>query len=143
MTNPDEVKDKFYDDLDSVISAKPRTDKLILLGDFNARVGIDHQTWEGVIGTEGIGVCNSNGLRLLKKCAEQELLITNTVFRLPTCNKMSWMHPRSKHWHLTDYIIVRLFVLRFYSPVNPMGSCRARSVYLTTRLLGMLSPLSS
>ena len=34
------------------------------------------------------------------------------------------------------------FVLRFYGPVNPMGSCGARSVYLTTRLLGRLSPLS-
>ena len=33
-------------------------------------------------------------------------------------------------------------MLRFYGPVNPMGSCRARSVYLTTRLLGRLSPLS-
>ena len=44
MTNLDDVKDKFYDDLDSVISAVisviSRTDKLILLGDFNARVGI-------------------------------------------------------------------------------------------------------
>ena len=38
--------------------------------------------------------------------------------------------------------LVCLFVLRFYGPVNPMGSCRARSVYLTTRLLGRLSPLS-
>ena len=36
---------------------------------------------------------------------------------------------------------VSLFVLRFYGPVNPMGSCRARSVYLTTRLQGWLSPL--
>ena len=35
-----------------------------------------------------------------------------------------------------------LFVLRFYGPVNPVGSCRAQSVYLTTRLLGRLSPLS-
>ena len=35
-----------------------------------------------------------------------------------------------------------LFALRFYGPVNQMGSCRARSVYLTTRLLGRLSPLS-
>ena len=35
-----------------------------------------------------------------------------------------------------------LFVLRFYGPVNPMVSCRAWSVYLTTRLLGRLSPLS-
>ena len=34
-----------------------------------------------------------------------------------------------------------LFVLRFYGPVNPMGSCRVRSVYLTC-LLGRLSPLS-
>ena len=34
------------------------------------------------------------------------------------------------------------FVLRFYGTVNPMGSCRARSVYLTTRLLGRLCPLS-
>ena len=40
------------------------------------------------------------------------------------------------------YLLEVLFVLRFYGPVNPMGSCRARSVYLTTRLLGRLSPLS-
>ena len=39
-------------------------------------------------------------------------------------------------------IVLPLFVLRFYGPVNPMRSCRARSVYLTTRLLGRLSPLS-
>ena len=37
---------------------------------------------------------------------------------------------------------VCLFVLRFYGPVNPMGSCQVWSVYLTTRLLGRLSPLS-
>ena len=107
MTNPDEVKDKFYDDLDNIISATPRTDKLILLGDFNARVGTDHQTWEGVIGSEGVGKCNSNGLLLLRKCAEHDLLITNTVLKLPNRNKTSWMHPRSKHWHLIDYVIVR------------------------------------
>ena len=99
MTNPDEVKNKFYNDLDDVISATPRIDKLILLGDFNARVGTDHQTWEGVItGPEGVGKCNSNGLLLLRKCAEHDLLITNTaVFRLPNRNKTSWMQPRSKH----------------------------------------------
>ena len=45
---------------------------------------------------------------------------------------------------VTDgYMCMDLFVLRFYGPVNPMGSCRAWSVYLTTRLLGRLSPLSS
>ena len=32
--------------------------------------------------------------------------------------------------------LICLFVLPFYRPVNLMGSCRARSVYLTTHLLG-------
>ena len=40
-------------------------------------------------------------------------------------------------------VLSLLFVcVEFYGTVNPMGSCRARSVYLTTRLLGRLSPLS-
>ena len=109
MTNPDEVKDNFYDDLDRIISATTRTDKLILhvLGDFNAKVSRGQHTLAGVIGSEGVGKCNSNGLLLLRKCAEHDLLITNTVFRLSNRNKTSWMHPRLKHWHLIDYIIVR------------------------------------
>ena len=69
MTSSDEVKDKFYNDLHDIISATPRTDKLILLGDFNARVETDQQTWERVIGPEGVGKCNINDLLLLRKCA--------------------------------------------------------------------------
>ena len=70
-------------------------------------MGTDHQTWEGVIGSEDVGKCKNNGLLLLRTCAENELLITDTVFRLPTRRKTTWMHPRAKHWHLIDYIIVR------------------------------------
>ena len=107
MTNPDDIKEKFYEDLDNLLKAVPRQDKLFVLGDFNARVGTDFQTWEGIIGRNGVGKCNSNGLLLLKTCAEHSLLITNTVFRLPHRNRTSWMHPRSKHWHLIDYVITR------------------------------------
>ena len=39
MTNTDETKDKFYEDFEYVISAVSAADKLIILGDFNARVG--------------------------------------------------------------------------------------------------------
>ena len=38
---------------------------------------------------------------------------------------------------------VILIKLRFYGPVNPLGSCQAWSVYLTKCLLGRLSPLIS
>ena len=45
-------------------------------------------------------------------------------------------------WELKVGVASYLFVLRFYGPVNPMWSCRDWSVYLTTHLLGRLSPLS-
>ncbi|GFS20259.1 craniofacial development protein 2 [Elysia marginata] len=70
-------------------------------------VGTDHLTWDSVIGKNGIGRCNSNGLLLLQYCAEHGLLITNTTFRLPARSRTSWMHPRSGHWRLIDFVIVR------------------------------------
>ena len=39
LTNPEETKNKFYEDLHVVIKAVHNADKLIILGDFNARVG--------------------------------------------------------------------------------------------------------
>lgn len=107
MTNPMDVKGRFYEELDLLIASVPQTDKFVLLGDFNARVGSDYQTWPGVIGMHGAGKCNSNGLLLLKTCTTHNLSITNTMFRLPTRYKTSWMHPRSQNWHLIDYVIIR------------------------------------
>ena len=51
------------------------------------------------------------------------------------------MRKLTARW-VPKFLSDELFLLRFYGPVNPMGSCRAWSVYLTTRLLGRLSPLS-
>ena len=107
MSNPQESKDQFYSDLESAISSVPAADKLILLGDLNARVGKNSSAWPGVIGPHGVGSCNSNGELLLQMCSSHNLSITNTNFHLPFRNRTSWMHPRSKHWHLIDYVIVR------------------------------------
>lgn len=107
LPSPDEEKTKFYYELNQVLSKIPAADKILLLGDFNARVGRDHGAWNGVLGRHGVGKCNSNGLDLLTVCAEHDLTITNTNFRLPEKFKTTWMHPRSKHWHLLDYVIVR------------------------------------
>ena len=85
-------------------SQPPQNDKLFILGDSNARAGKDYLSLEGVLGRHGIGKVNDNGLPLLSKCAEHSLCITNTLFRMADKYKM---HPRSKQWHMIDFIIVR------------------------------------
>jgi len=100
-------KNTFYAALRSTFQHVPRTDKLLLLGDFNARVGANDQVRQTVIGRHGVGKSNNNGLRLLEVCSEFSLCITNTMFQLQNKFKTSWMHPRSKHWHLTDFVVVR------------------------------------
>lgn len=107
LTSEDDQKEEFYSQLDEILKNIPRSDKILLLGDFNARVGRDSALWGGVIGKDGVGKCNSNGTLLLTKCSEHNLVITNTLFRQKNKFKTSWQHPRSKHWHLIDYVIVR------------------------------------
>ena len=107
MTYSDEEKEAFYEKLSEAVHGVPKTDRLLVLGDFNARVGANHKVWEGVLGPHGIGRENSNGRLLLSFCAQESLFITNTLFDLPDIHKTTWMHPRSKNWHLIDYVITR------------------------------------
>ena len=121
MTYPDEEKERFYESLKATIGRVPRSDKLIVLGDFNARVGRNHETWERVIGHHGMRNENANGSLLMNVCAEHQLTITNT-FQQADKYKASWMHPRSKHWHLIDYIIVRQRDSRDVTKTCTMGA---------------------
>ena len=107
LTSSEETIEQFYTDLSYILNHVPAGDKIILLGDFNARVGQDYERWDGVLGRHGVGKMNNNGLLLLSKCAEYDLVITNTVFRMADKYKTTWMHPRSKQWHLIDFVIVR------------------------------------
>ena len=81
MTNPNESKEAFYNQLASVLSGIPRADKLLLISDFNARIGRENDKWPLVMGKHGIGKCNSNGEVLLTLCSEFELIVTNTMFK--------------------------------------------------------------
>ena len=59
MTNPHKSKEAFYNQLTSRLSGTPHTDKLLLIGDFNARIERDNDKWPLVMGKHGIGKCNS------------------------------------------------------------------------------------
>ena len=107
LYSDEQIKDLFYSSLEDVLARVDAADKLVVLGDFNARVGDDSNTWSEVLGKFGNGKENDNGLRLLMKCTEHGLAITNTFFLMPLKWYGSWRHPRSKHVHLLDYILTK------------------------------------
>nr|VZI50645.1 unnamed protein product [Spirometra erinaceieuropaei] len=108
MTSPDAAAiDKFYEDLHALLATVSNADKLIVFGDFNTRVGADHTAWRGVLGPNGLRRSNDNGPLLHRTCAEHCLILTSTFFCLPEREKATWRHPRSRHWHLLDYVLVR------------------------------------
>ena len=91
LTNPDYTKEQFYEQFDQVIRSTPWSNKLVILGDFNARVGKGYSSWEGVLGRQGVRKINDNGLLLLSKCAEHSFCITNTLLRMVDKYKTTWM----------------------------------------------------
>lgn len=50
LTATSEAKEEFHENLADTIGNIPSTEKLILLGDYNARVGTDHDSWPSFLG---------------------------------------------------------------------------------------------
>ena len=53
LTNPDQAKEEFYELLGQTLQKIPPTNKVIILGDFNARVGDDFTSWPIDLGQFG------------------------------------------------------------------------------------------
>ena len=80
-----EEKERFYSDLQLTLDEVSQQDLLMLVGDFNARVGSEgpegnRDVWSGVRGPHGVGEMNEAGRDLLSFCALNELAIMNTCF---------------------------------------------------------------
>ena len=69
----------FYEDLQDLIELSPRKEVLIIIGDWNAKVG--SQETPGVTGKFVLGVQNEAGQRLTEFCQESTLVIANTHFQ--------------------------------------------------------------
>ncbi|XP_071123040.1 craniofacial development protein 2-like [Mytilus edulis] len=76
----DEIKDDFYEQLQTAISKVHQHDMLVIMGDLNAKVGSHNTDGEYVMGRHGCGVKNENGERSIDLCLCNKLVIGGTIF---------------------------------------------------------------
>ena len=117
---PEIEKDKFYDDLRSLTGKCRACEELVIMGDFNARVGTrtsdrqgpddmdtDEQSSDIVVGDFGLPELNDNGRLLLDFCRSQRgkpLRVMDTFFQHKTYG--TWQHNRTKQWHHIDHVLL-------------------------------------
>ncbi|XP_067004962.2 craniofacial development protein 2-like [Anabrus simplex] len=86
----DEV-DKFYESLSDIVVRVNSKDRIVLMGDFNARVGNRTEGYERVTGKCGEYMePNRNGKRLLVFCTSMVLTVTNASFKDKAIHRYTW-----------------------------------------------------
>ena len=78
-TSNAEEAERFYEDLQDFVELTPPKDVLIIIGEWNAKVGSQETPW--VTSKFGLGVRNEAGQRLIGFCQENALVIANTLFQ--------------------------------------------------------------
>ena len=79
-SNAEEAEvERFSEDLQDLLELTPQKDVLLIIGDWNAKVG--NQETAGVTGNFGLGIQNEAGQRLIQFCQENTLVIANTLFQ--------------------------------------------------------------
>jgi len=70
----------FVDEVNDALLRVSPSESTILMGDFNAHIHTDTETWKGVIERYGVPGLNENGRYLLQLCCSNGLRIMNTFF---------------------------------------------------------------
>ncbi|XP_072397944.1 uncharacterized protein [Diabrotica undecimpunctata] len=98
-------KDTFFEQLNDEIIKVGTSREIILLGDFNSRVG-----WKlnnKVVGTHGENTRNDNGTRLITTCTQNNLKILNGFYPHRDIHKYTWIQQTRNLKSIIDYSIVR------------------------------------
>ncbi|KAJ7427096.1 hypothetical protein WISP_09629 [Willisornis vidua] len=120
-------KDKFYTDLRRLTQNVPADDKIIILGDFNARVGKNSEAWKGVLDKHGVGNCNDNGQILVEFCAEQQLTITNTIVQQKDSLKTTPDASSIQALAPLDYVLVQQRIVGDVRHIQVMPSAECQT----------------
>jgi hypothetical protein len=77
----DDVKRRFWEDLEDMVRVVSRNEKLFIGGDLNGHVGTVRGGFERVHGGFGYGEQNQEGEDILKFVIAYDLMVANTFFR--------------------------------------------------------------
>ena len=110
VKTPPEIKSQFFKQLQDTLDDVPQSDTLVILGDFNARVGVFNPVdglWSGTIGRLGIAERNQAYEEFLQFCVSNQLMMMNTCFQKKPVHLGSWMHLATKRCHMSDFVVMR------------------------------------
>ena len=100
-SNAEEAEvEQFCEDLQDLLELTPKKDVLIIIGDWNAKVGN-----QGVTGKFDLGVQNEAGKSLTEFCQEHTLVIANTLFQQHNRRLYTWTSPDGQYRNQIDYIL--------------------------------------
>ena len=103
-SNAEEAEvERFYEDLQNLLELTPKKDVLLIIGDWNAKVG--SQETPGVTGKFGLVIQNEAGQRLIEFCQDNALVIENTLFQQHERRLHTWTSPEDQYRNQIDYIL--------------------------------------
>jgi hypothetical protein len=95
----------FYRSLNLAWNETPKKDVLILMGDWDSKIGKGEEP--GMVGRYGLGNRNEAGERLLEFCEQNDLFLANTYFEQPEERFYTWTSPDGQYRNQIDYILGR------------------------------------
>ena len=105
-SNAEEAEvERFYEDLQDLLELTSKKDVLFIIGDWNAKVGI--QETPGVTGKFGLGIWNKAGQRLIEFCQENALVIANTLFQQHKRRLYTRTSPDGQHQNLIIFFAAK------------------------------------
>ena len=102
----DEDVEDFYQQLEDEVE-KAQGNMVIVMGDFNSKIGNDNAGYEDVMGKFGLGERNERGERMLEFCKHNDFCITNTYFYHRMQHRYTWTHPDQIHKNCIDYVLIK------------------------------------
>lgn len=101
------VLESFYQDLQATIAKIPNRELLIIMGDFNSKIGANSAQYSKCVGNFGLGVRNERGERFMQFADENNMVVVNSLFQHHPRRLFTWTSPGGSTKNQIDYILIR------------------------------------